>query len=735
MPIDPRGLFVLLSCSLALLAPVGAARAVGDPFAPSDPDERAAIEAISLYPEEIRQRVLEASTEADVLGDIEALQQRSQQAFQDLLAPYPQEVQQDLFDLSRHPDLVAEIAALPPQDDSGLRELARRYPEEMEAPLLRQGRERHRVIVRMNELLAQTDQRFEQRLADLPPHKADAFRRLLAVPEVMSLLAANAELTILIGDAYDRDPDGTRDRFDQLSLEVARANAEEADDWNRSLADDPDLQRDFDQAAQDYQRSTGYSPYAPPRTTVQVVITPYPYWVGYPAWYPVRYAYYDPGYWWYPSSSWIYFGWNFGPRFYFAFGSQPHWRYGYPTPYFTSWYFSHGHHHAHYPHLSLHYVDHYYHHPRHRRHHHYNRHCVDRFVHEAHSVGGRDFEHGRREDRIASIADYGRRSREFEPRLIEHRREESRHGDRDRRERRLRDPASGAYDREELARRGTWDTGEEHAERRREDRTGRNDTERRSQRGAQAEVDPRSGRRGQEPQDSANDQAIPRDGLQRREESSTRPGHSRPAALGLPAAEPTDSDAAPGLREGLPRNERRLRTAPGGTFNPIDSNGPESGEAAATPASPSERRVRRERSSDTQRWTPQAPRRAGASPDDRVGSAPESATGAAGPASEPGGSELRERRETRRPEIEPSGAERRETRRRRDMRTEGTLSGNAPGLDEIAPGSSRGSTSGGVRERSSGAHSREGARWNHRGTASRTPSRRAPSGGAPLLEP
>ena len=45
--------------------------------------------------------------------------------------------------------------------------------------MLRQGGPRHRVIVRMNALLDEFDDRFDDLVADLPPRKQEAFRALL----------------------------------------------------------------------------------------------------------------------------------------------------------------------------------------------------------------------------------------------------------------------------------------------------------------------------------------------------------------------------------------------------------------------------------------------------------------------------------------------------------------------------------------------------------------------------
>ena len=91
---------------------------------------------------------------------------------------------------------------------------------------------------------------------------------------------------------------------------------------------------------------------------MNVNVNPYPYWFGYPWWYPISYTYYDPWYWWYPRRIWGHCGYSYGPRVVF-YGGGPYWRPFYPSFHFTSWYFSFGHHHSHYPYLSSRFYDYY----------------------------------------------------------------------------------------------------------------------------------------------------------------------------------------------------------------------------------------------------------------------------------------------------------------------------------------------------------------------------------------
>ena len=75
-------------------------------------------------------------------------------------------------------------------------------------------------------------------------------------------------MTVVLGDALRPQPGrGARERFADLNLQVAQRNAEEADDWKESVETDPDLRRDYENAARRLQADTGYDAYAPPSRT------------------------------------------------------------------------------------------------------------------------------------------------------------------------------------------------------------------------------------------------------------------------------------------------------------------------------------------------------------------------------------------------------------------------------------------------------------------------------------
>jgi len=335
---------------LATLLPV-AATTLGEPLSGIADEDLPALEALSLYPEDLRRSILEASTEAHVLAELSSRQERSRESFSRLLEPYEQETQEQLFQLTRYPSLVAEIVAGGPKSPAELDTIAARYPEDARDAALAAGGQNWKLVSRAHALLSSEQKAFGQLVGELPDEKQSAFLALIDTPEVLALMSENTEMTVLLGDAYERDPDGVRLAFDNLQQVVAERNAEEARDFAEVVESDPELQEEVDASYREYEEEF-VEPAAPAvvqQVNVQVsIVRPYSYWVGVPPWVRADYSYYDPWMYWYPRPYWRHSGHWFGPR-YTVVHRAP--RYG-----FYGWYFNRPVHHHRYPRLSNHFL-------------------------------------------------------------------------------------------------------------------------------------------------------------------------------------------------------------------------------------------------------------------------------------------------------------------------------------------------------------------------------------------
>lgn len=321
-------------------------------------EEKNAVEALVLYPEDVRLAILEAAKYPEVLIKMEGMQQQTSNDFEKLLESYPQELQQDIWDLTRYPDLVARLVLEGDRSPGKIRTILNDYPDVIHQRALKVGADYYNLLERVDALQQSSQLAFQGLIAEYPPAARDAFERLTDLPEVLTILTDNIRLTILVGDIYQKDPDWVWYKADSLNLVVAQQRAQDLEEWKQSLENNPDALEELKNTADAYADEYGYDDVYYDYeddiyydNEVENIIVErhyyhhYSYWLGYPSWYV--YPRWRPYPWWYD--------WGFYIR--------PTGRLvviGFPSYYVTNWYFYHPHHWYHYPHLTDHFVDYYY---------------------------------------------------------------------------------------------------------------------------------------------------------------------------------------------------------------------------------------------------------------------------------------------------------------------------------------------------------------------------------------
>ena len=349
-------LFLFLAAFLAGVSPlVSDAQQRGAWLEQLSSEDSAAINALVLYPDSVRRSIFTACEYPELIVHVAAFQKKTSQQFTSLLAPFSKTEQEDLWNLVRYPGLVHKLVDGGKKTKSEINAIMNDYPEEMRDNGLIYGRNYLEVLQEMDQLNAQSDLVFENMVGSYPLPVRAVFRDLVNYPEVLSLLNDHLQMSVLAGDMYRRDPQWVMHTTDSLSLEIARQNAADAAEWKKSMEDDPEAEKELQDAANEYAADNGYavstySQYLPNYCINQYcTVYPYPYWAGYPYWYPYNY--------WYPYPYWYDWGFYYGPGGHIVF-------IGLPSYYFTYWYFYYPHHFHHYPHLCNHYI-HYYYGPRH----------------------------------------------------------------------------------------------------------------------------------------------------------------------------------------------------------------------------------------------------------------------------------------------------------------------------------------------------------------------------------
>ncbi len=313
-------------------------------------EDSAAINALALYPDSVRREIFTACEYPAVIVNMASLQKNSSGAFADLVGGYSQSKQEDIWNMSRYPNLISRLVDGGKKSEEDIEAILNDYPAEIHEVGLKYGRDEYDLLKKVEDLQNQTNDQFNTLISSYPADVQKVFTDLLQLPEVISLLNDHLSLSVRVGDHYKRDPERVMHKSDSTAAVQASINAQQLQDWKQTLQKDSDAQNELKQAANEYATDNGYTKndVDAPVDSGEVSnssVYPYTYWFGYPTWYP--YAY------WYPYPYWYDWGFYYGPH-----GNMV--VFGFPSYYFTNWYFWGPQHWHRYPHLGSAYIQHYY---------------------------------------------------------------------------------------------------------------------------------------------------------------------------------------------------------------------------------------------------------------------------------------------------------------------------------------------------------------------------------------
>jgi len=332
--------------SLCLTALISTAVMASDDWSDNlNETDREALDALVLYPGDVREAILIAGTKPEVLVRMERLQQESQGNFEAALQTLTQEDQEAIWELTRYGGLIESMTRSGRASSAELQRIAAGYDEAIRPKILDQGQRNFNALQAVYATQQQAEQSYTSLLNPYSGEVRAAFNKLIAMPEVLEILSSHLNLTVLVSDLYSRDPAGVSAHLDALAVEAAARQQEALADWQEQLESDPQMRSELESAAALYAEEQGWSDdeytLPPPEPTVQVevryVYEPYPYWFGYPYWRPYRS--------WYPYPWWYDWGFYYGPR-----GSLV--VFGMPTYTFWGWYYGNPYRHYYYPYLT-----------------------------------------------------------------------------------------------------------------------------------------------------------------------------------------------------------------------------------------------------------------------------------------------------------------------------------------------------------------------------------------------
>lgn len=314
-------------------------------------DEQSVIQAIALYPENQRTSILEATSTPGVLVRIQNIRKRTESQFRELLADLSEDDQKKLFNLSRYPALIEEICSGSEKKTRAMMNtLLAEFPEEIHEHADFANRKYFSLLVTINDLYHDAQQAFEDMIGNYPEETQQAYRELIKLPEVVSILVDNINMAVLLGDIYINNPVRLKGELDSLNVIIAEQKAKELAEWKQQLEKNPEVMSEYEQASRKFAHEQGYcevdyNTHYKAEIYIYDVWHPYPYWFGYPWWYSYECWYHYP--WWY------HWGYYYGPGNAVVFV-------GMPSSFFMHWHFSHYSHFYNYPRFTDYVVDYYY---------------------------------------------------------------------------------------------------------------------------------------------------------------------------------------------------------------------------------------------------------------------------------------------------------------------------------------------------------------------------------------
>ncbi len=264
-----------------------------------------AIQALSIYPADIRQATVGALAYPGTLVQLAQIQAKTSAAFRSLIASTPQETQKELWKLLRYPKLVEDLAAFGPQTGQSVKQLDAAYPKDLQPITADLAKNHYDLLKQTANLNRQAGQEFAQVLQGLPAKAQKDFQTLAGHSEIFHILSQSLKLTAISPEDFKKDPKPLTQQAQALAQKLQQApTAAHPENWQGNAQDDPKAVAELQKAATQFERqndaeldqdphpkgavqaTVGYTPYSSVFTPVGWA---YPFWFGWPAWDPYPY--------------------------------------------------------------------------------------------------------------------------------------------------------------------------------------------------------------------------------------------------------------------------------------------------------------------------------------------------------------------------------------------------------------------------------------------------------------
>ena len=291
--------------SLALLLASAHTAWARQPLAPEHPlaqgltaAQAVALETIALQPEPLHPAIVEVAVNDHLVILLPTVWSDFEVSVQPLLAMYDEDERRALQDLMRYPGLLRDLVYdAENETDGDLDSRLAAYPERIRS-VARTVATQHQPMLRS--LVADVDAAvggFERVIAGAPPETQQAFREVVAEPQLISLLVDHFGTTQQLGGAARVDRPGTLARLAELhALVLARQQEAEARAAMQRAAEEAArkaaAEREAQRAEQRRRRRLYYGRYPHWGSSAcwygDPAFDPYWHWGSSRCWYPWR---------------------------------------------------------------------------------------------------------------------------------------------------------------------------------------------------------------------------------------------------------------------------------------------------------------------------------------------------------------------------------------------------------------------------------------------------------------
>lgn len=286
--------------------------------------EQGMTNAMATYNADVRQAALSASQYPQILTQLQNKQNQTVGSFQDMISDFRQAKQEWFYTLTRFPNLIHTLATLPDGNDKeDVYKLLPNQDENLKKAAWKLYDNEKQDLLQIDNMQMAAQQDFDKSIQGLDQTTKDAFQKLATMPDVLTMLTNNIDLTAKLGQKYKDNPTQVTAELSTLHDNLVLKNETEMASFRKQLAENPQAQQEFNQAVKDYANANGYAPQNQYNNNQNYYGNPYSYWFGYPSWYS------SPM--WYPGA----YGYGYG--FGLGFGGG---MFGYGLPYygFSNWF-------------------------------------------------------------------------------------------------------------------------------------------------------------------------------------------------------------------------------------------------------------------------------------------------------------------------------------------------------------------------------------------------------------